>query len=150
MSDTQVIKVKAMCLLMLDGHVLVADGNSLTSTVRAVVPGNFYRVLGGSMDFDEDAETTVRREVREEINMEIENLERLDVVENRFTYADERGHEVIFLYKGTPEKKEWDMSKPLHIVEDTYEFDAVWVPIPDILTGDKPLYPALDYREYLI
>ena len=138
-----------MCLLILDGHVFVADGSSMRSSVRPVEASKFYRVIGGSMDFDEDAESAVRREVREEINCEIEDLTRLDVIENRFTYAGERGHEVIFLYKGIPEKKDWDKTKPFHVVENNYEFDAVWIPIPELLEGAVPLYPALDYRRFL-
>ena len=143
------IRVKAMCLLLLKGHVFVADGSSMKSSVRSVEASKFYRVIGGSIDFDEDAETAVRREVREELNTEIEDLTHLDVVENRFTYTGERGHEVIFLYKGIPKKKDWDMARPFHIIEDTYEFDAVWVPIHALLHGEITLYPMLDYRKYI-
>lgn len=149
MTDEPRIRVKAMCLLILNEQILVADGSSMQSSTRPVEKGNFYRVIGGSINFNEDAESAVRREVREEINVEIEKLTKLDVVENRFVYAGEEGHEIVFLYKGIPSKKDWDMAKPLHVIEDTYEFDAVWISIPNLLSGEKPLVPALDYRRYL-
>jgi ADP-ribose pyrophosphatase YjhB (NUDIX family) len=145
----QGIRVKAVCLLILNGYVFVADGRTLKSSVRQVEPGNFYRVIGGSINFDENAESAVRREVREEINSEVEDLILLDVIENRFTHAGKRGHDIIFLFKGIPEKRDWDITKPLQVIEDTYEFDAVWVPIAELLGGNIPLYPSADYRKYL-
>lgn len=142
------IRVKAMCLLVHDNCILVADANTLKGKEggRKIVPGNFYRVLGGSINFDETAENGVRREIREELQSEIENLERIDVVENLFTYAGERGHEIVFLFKGQLAKKELCEKNSIHIDEDEYEFDARWIPIDELLSGDAPLYPALDYK----
>jgi len=147
--DEPKIKVKAMCLLTQDGFILVADGNSMSSNVRKVVPGNFYRVLGGSMNFDETVEEAVRREVREETEIEIEDLKFLNVVENRFVYAGEKGHEVVFLFQGKPKEDNLDKNKIIHAVDGDYEFDAVWVSIPELLKGPKPLYPDFDYSKIL-
>ncbi len=149
MAETPRIKVKAMCLLVLNGHVIVADGSTMKSSVRKMEARSFYRLIGGSVEFDEVAEDAVRREVREELGTEIEDLKRVDTIENRFTYAGERGHEIIFLFTGIPARKEWDVNVSFHIVEDTYEFDAVWVPIDTLLGGTTPLYPHAEYRKYL-
>lgn len=140
-----------MCLFVHDGRVLVADANTFKSKggSRKVVPGNFYRVLGGSINFDETAEDGVRREIREELQGEIENLERVDVVESLFTYAGERGHEIVFLFKGQLARKELYKQDSVHIDEDEYEFDARWIPIDEILHGDAPLYPTLNYQALL-
>ena len=143
------IRVKAMCLIIHEGRILVADGDSMKSGVRPIVPSNFYRVLGGSLNFDESAEEGVRREIREELNSEIENLEKLDVIENHFTYAGERGHEIVFLFKGTLSRTELTKQDVIHIIEDTYEFDAVWVPIEKILNKEVTLYPEADYNKLL-
>jgi len=138
------IRVKAMCLLVHDNRVLVADANTQKGKEggRKVVPGNFYRVPGGSINFDETAEDGVRREIREELQSEIENLERIDVV----TYAGEKGHEIVFLFKGQLAKKELCEKDSIHIDEDEYEFDARWIPIDELLSRNAPLYPALDYK----
>jgi len=145
------IRVKAMCLIVHDGKVLVADGDTLQSSSpdRRVVPSSFYRVLGGSLEFQETVEQGVRREIREELNSEIENLEQLGVVENIFTYAGEPGHEIVFLYKGDLAKRELYEKDRWHVVEDGYEFDAVWVPAEQVLNGSKPLYPVFDYATIL-
>jgi 8-oxo-dGTP pyrophosphatase MutT (NUDIX family) len=149
MSNPLPIKVKAMCLLVLDGHVLVADGNSMKSDMRPVEPSNFYRILGGSINFNESTEDAVRREIREELGIEIEDLQKLDVVENRFVYAGVPGHEIIFLYKGTPAKKDWDKTRRIHIIEDTYEFDAVWLPVSEFLSPDTTVFPTFNYADHL-
>jgi ADP-ribose pyrophosphatase YjhB (NUDIX family) len=149
--ETGKIRLKAMCLLVHDNRVLVGDANTFKGTTggRKIVPGNFYRVLGGSVDFDETAENGVRREIREELKSEIENLEQVDVVESLFTYAGEKCHEIVFLFKGQLAKKELCEQESIHIDEDEYEFDARWIPIDELLNGDTPLYPALDYKSLL-
>jgi 8-oxo-dGTP pyrophosphatase MutT (NUDIX family) len=146
----QKIRVKAMCLLIHGDKALVMDGDTFKSKVRLVVPGHFYRVLGGSMNFQETSEEGVRREIREELGGEIDNLEKLDVIENNFMYAGEQNHEIVFLFKGSPTRKELTELNVIHIVEDSYEGDAVWIPIKELLNGEKPLYPSTDYKKYFL
>lgn len=145
------IKVKAMCLLLQGDKVLVVDGGFFKSTShdRIITPDNFYRVVGGSVEFNETAEEAVRREVMEEIGVQVKNLEFLEVVENRFVYHGEKGHEIVFVYKGFPDP-EMDTGEDVVIKEnDGYEGKAVWVPIATLLSGDRPLYPAGDYTKFL-
>lgn len=145
------IRVKAMCLFLNEGRVLVANGNTLRSRSEEcmAVPGNFYRAIGGTIDFSETSEQGVRREIREELGSEIENLELLDVVESIFEYEGQQNHEIAFLYKGKLTNEDILHVERLHIVEDTYEFDAEWVAIEQILNGDTPLYPAAPYERLL-
>lgn len=58
----------------------------------------FYRLLGGGIEFGETAEEALHREFLEELGVEIQNLRRLDVVENIFTYNNKPGHEIVFVY----------------------------------------------------
>ena len=137
-----------MCLFVHDNRVLVADASTLKGKEggRKIVSGNFFRVLGGGIHFNETAEDGVRREIREELQSEIKNLERIDVVESLFTYAGERGHEIVFLFKGQLSNKALYKQKEIHIDEDEYEFDARWVSVDVLLNGDTPLYPTIDYK----
>lgn len=59
----------------------------------------FYRLLGGGIEFGETAEEALHREFLEELGVEIQNLRRLDVVENIFTYNNKPGHEIVFVYE---------------------------------------------------
>ena len=59
------------------------------------------------------------------------------------------GHEIVFMYKGKISNPEILNKDAISIKEDDYEFDAVWVPIKDVIKGEKSLYPPFDYGRYL-
>src|SRR3989338_5403984 len=135
------IRIKVMCMITDGDRVLAVHG-------RDNVKGeDFYRVLGGSMQFGETSEEGVRREIREELNSEIEDLKFLDVVENTFVYKGKPGHEIIFLFQGTLADKEIYKKAKIHIAEEEYEFDAEWVFLKDVRAGTARLYPEYDYSK---
>lgn len=140
MNFEEKIKVKAMCLFHRNGKILASKG------FDKVKQETFYRALGGSVNFFETAEAGVRREIQEELLSEIENLQFIDVIENLFTHEGSQGHELVFLYVGELVRKELYDQNPIHIIEETYEFDAEWIAIEDVLNGKITLYPALDYK----
>lgn len=137
----ETIELKAMCVFQKDGKVLVSKG------FDDIKNEHFFRVLGGGVNFGETAEAGVRREIKEELASEIENLKFITVVENLFTYRGERGHEIVFLYSGDLAKKELYEKNLIHIIEDTHEFDAEWIKIEDILNNKILLYPKFDYEK---
>ncbi len=139
-SQNEKIMVKAMCLIEHEGKLLLCKGHD------KVKNETFFRVLGGSANFGEKCEEAVRREIREELNSEIENLRFITVIENIFTYEKEEGHEIVFLYKGDLSNKEIYKKKIVPLA-DTEEFPAEWVSISDILEGKVILYPSFNYRE---
>jgi len=137
------IRIKAMCIFHKDGKVLVSKH------FDKVKNEYFYRMLGGSVNFFETSEAGVRREIQEELLSDIEKLKLIDVTENLFTFEGNKGHEISFLYQGDLVQKELYSQNPIHIIEDTYEFDAEWINIKDILAGEIPLYPIFDYKTLL-
>ncbi|MEK7158103.1 MAG: NUDIX domain-containing protein [Patescibacteria group bacterium] len=134
------IRIKAMCLFYHEGKILVSRGYD------TVKKEHFFRVLGGTVNFFETAEVGVRREIQEELQSGIEQLEFLEVIENLFIYRGGKGHQITFLYTGTLARKALYEQNPIHIVEETYEFDAEWVPVDDVLINKIPLYPTANYR----
>lgn len=135
------IRIKVMCVITDGDRVLAGHGYD------DVKNEDFYRVLGGNMEFGETSEEGVRREIREELNSEIEDLKFLDVVENTYVYKGKPGHEIIFLFQGTLTDKEIYTQEKIHIVEDGYEFDAEWVSLKDVQAGTARLYPEYDYSK---
>lgn len=58
----------------------------------------FYRPLGGGVDFGETAESAVRRELREELGVDLLDVRRLGVLENIFHGFGRDGHEIAFVF----------------------------------------------------
>ena len=137
-------RIKSMCLLVdEDRRILLGKGYD------RVKNEHFYRVLGGSLNFGESAEECVRREIREELNCEIENLEALETINNEFVYNGKEGHETVHLFKGNVSNKGLEKKKKVRIIEDAYEFDAEWVSIKNVFEKKATLYPVFDYEKFL-
>ena len=92
------ITVKAFAVLLnqaRDAH-LVSRGSDATKT-----PTDFHRLLGGHVEFGEASIDAVRREILEETEAELLDPQCLGVLENRFVYEDQPGHEIVFVYSGS-------------------------------------------------
>ncbi len=128
--------------------VFVKDGKTLASKGFDEKKGEtFYRGIGGGIHFRETSEDAMKREIKEELGCEVENLKLVDVAENVFTFNGEDRHQIVFLYTGDLSNKDLYKQDKIHIVEPYSEFDAEWVPIEDILRGKVILYPSLDWPE---
>lgn len=136
------IELKVMCLIRHDGSILVSKGydNAKKET--------FCRFLGGSLEFGETTEQGVRREIKEELGSDITDLQLVDVIQNVFKYEEEKRHQIVFLYKGGLLDESLYEKKAIHVVDAT-EFDAEWIPIEKILSGEIVLYPEHDYSDIL-
>jgi len=58
----------------------------------------FWMFPGGRAEFGETADETLRREMREELGVEVEVVRLLWFVENFFTYAGKRYHEIALYF----------------------------------------------------
>ena len=88
------IRPIAICLFHHNGKILVSEERD---------PSNgkvFYRPLGGGIEFGEDSQATVERELMEEINAEVKDLVYLGTLENIFTFDGEACHEIVQVYDG--------------------------------------------------
>ncbi|MEI7832809.1 MAG: NUDIX domain-containing protein [bacterium] len=90
--SSQQITVKALCLFRNGDSILVSDGYD------SVKQESYCRPLGGSVEFGERAIDAVVREIREELGVEVHDVQLLGVLENLFTVDGEAGHQVMFVY----------------------------------------------------
>lgn len=138
------IKLKTMCLFQRDGKLLVSKG------FDRVKQKHFYRMLGGHVEFGEKAEAGIRREIKEELGSEIENLKLLGVIENIFTYQGRDGHEIDYLFSAELLNKDLYKRETIHVVEnENLDFEAEWIPIASVISGEILLYPPFDYAGLL-
>ena len=101
----------------------------------------FYRPLGGTIEFGERAIDAVRRELAEEIEATVTSAELLGVLENRFTYQGQPGHEIDFVFEVTVS----NLIRRRDGTVTAYEADGstikcVWKPLAEFHDGAQ-LYP---------
>lgn len=82
----------AVGLPVKDGHVLLSES---FDAVRRLA---FFRAVGGGIEFGERADQALRREFREELDVELTEAELLGVVENVFEFEGRPGHEYVHVF----------------------------------------------------
>lgn len=127
------IRPLAICLFRHRGRILVARGFDDTKQEH------FLRPLGGAVEFGERAELALRREIREELGVEITRPVRLGVLENVFTYRGRPGHEIVFVFDARFVDRRLYARPSLPLAEDIWDGPARWIDLSRPLPA--PLYP---------
>lgn len=125
----------ALCHIEHNGRILVFKGHDSVKDIT------FHRLLGGGIEFGETAKDTAIRELKEEINVDVDILSQATVFENVFSLNGEPRHEVAFLFAGQFKNKNLYTQEEFIGDENGEPFRAFWVSIDDFLTGQKTLYP---------
>ena len=99
----------------------------------------FYRCLGGGIEFLERSEEALKREFKEEINIEIKIGKFLGISENIFNYNGQNAHELILFYEAYIDGK--DYKEKYDLMEDTSKSEAIWVDIDKFRNDELILYP---------
>ena len=92
MNKFKEIRPIALGIVKKNNKILVGEGYD---KVKNEV---FYRCIGGGIEFLEDSKEALKREFKEEINIDIIVGEFLGVAENIFTYNGKNAHELILFY----------------------------------------------------
>lgn len=102
----------------------------------------FYRPLGGGIEFGEWGRDCLIREIREEIGAEIEALEFIGTLENIFIYEGEPGHEIVLVYEGRFSNPDIYNAETVPGIEEGASFTAKWKKIEEFRRGEAILYPT--------
>ncbi len=129
------IRPTAIAILLWRDHLLASRHEDES--------GYFFRPLGGGIEFGERAIDAVHRELREELDREIDVIDLLGVSENIFTHLGEPGHQLMFEFIAAwPEGGEPPDLEPLAGVEANGEpLDAHWLPLAELYEESVTLYP---------
>lgn len=127
----------AICVFQDGGRILVAE--AFDSMKNAI----FYRPLGGTIEFGEYSEETIRREIREEIGAEVTDLHYLGTLENIFVYEGQTGHEIVQVYDGRLSDKFLYAQEIItgYEVDINEPFKVVWKRLDELGPGKPPVYP---------
>jgi 8-oxo-dGTP pyrophosphatase MutT (NUDIX family) len=130
------IRTIAICVFRNGNRILAGEG---FDTIKHQL---FYRPLGGTIEFGERSDETIRRELMEEIKAEVTDIRYIGLLENFFVYAGEKGHEIIVIYDG--QFVDRSLYEKTVIIGDELgsPIRAVWVDLNDRGPGKPPLYPT--------
>lgn len=131
-----IIRPIVICVFRCGDRILVAEGYDPTKDQL------FYRPVGGGIEFGESSEEALRREIREELGVEIAKPHLLGVLENRFTFDGATGHEIVFVYDaGFRDRRLYDLPSSHGTEDDGVPFKIVWFDLAADHAGSPPLYP---------
>lgn len=120
---------------------LVRNGNKLlvSKGYDKLKKQEFYRCLGGGIEFLEKSEDALKREFKEEINIEIEIGKFLGISENIFNYKGKNAHELVLFYDAYINDK--DYQDKYDVIDDDSESEAIWIDINRFKNKELILYP---------
>ncbi len=120
---------------------VIRNGSRLLVREYRTAKGNrFYRPLGGAIHFGERGADAVRREIREEIGEEIENVRHMGTVENIFEREGQPAHWIVLLFEAEfVDRSRYDSETIEGVEGDGERFEARWIDISQPLEG--PLHP---------
>ncbi len=127
---------------------IVRDGNKIlvSKGYDKVKNETFYRCIGGGIEFLENSKEALKREFKEELDIEIKVGDFLGISENIFTYNGKNAHELILFYN--VEIQDGDYKEKYHIVDDNSESDAEWVEIDRFLNKEFKIYPEEMFKYF--
>ena len=122
-----------LCIFSDRGRILVGRGYD------DVKGEAFLRPVGGAVEFGETAVEALRREIREELGVEISSPLRVGVLENLFTYRGDPGHEIVLIYDARLAEPHLYEQPLVPLREEHWEGAARWLALNEPLPA--PLYP---------
>ncbi len=126
----------AICVFRNSDRILVFDGHD------PVKDETFYRPLGGGIEFGESSEATVRRELKEEISVDVGDLRFLGTLENIFTFNGNSYHEIVMVYDGALIDSGLYDQVEIHGKEANGDnIRAMWKSLDEFESGQVILYP---------
>ena len=132
--QTGTIRASAICVIRHQDQILAALG-------YAPAKGEFYRPLGGEIEFGERSRDTVVREIREEIRAEVTNLRYLGTIENLYDRGGVPTHELVLAYEAEFVDQTLNERSVITGMEEGEMFESEWVPFSEFASGQATLFP---------
>jgi ADP-ribose pyrophosphatase YjhB (NUDIX family) len=115
--------------------ILVGHGRDALKDQR------YCRPPGGAIEFGERAADALRREIREEVHVEIAEPRLLGVLETTFQLEGLPKHELVFVFEATFKDDGLYQLAELPLYEAGWDGRLTWETIGTLRDGPIPLYP---------
>ena len=130
------IRPIALCVFLNNNRILVFEGHD---PIKGEV---FYRPLGGGIEFGESSEDAVRRELKEEINVDVREVRYLGTLENVFIFNGNPYHEIVMIYDGKLiDSGLYDQAVITGKEANGEDICAMWKSLDEFEPGNLILYP---------
>ena len=113
-----------------------------------VTKENFYRLVGGAIEFGEKSDIALEREFKEELSLDLLNIKLISSFESIFEFNDQKMHEIVYLFDSEFKDKGVYQEDKIEGLEGDRIFEAVWIPISDLINKKYTIYPE-EILEYL-
>lgn len=101
-----------------------------------------YALIGGRVEIGEDSETTLKREIIEEMGKEIEITGYISTIENFFQMNSQKYHEIMFVHKaGFKNEKDQKIEDTIKNIEGKDYLVYEWIPLEKI--DEYPIKPEV-------
>ena len=120
--------------------VVIIHNNKIL--VHKNINSDHYALLGGRVKIGEDSETTVKREIKEELNKDIDVTGYIGTIENFFEMKGSKFHEILFIHKAEftdEEDKKIEDTLKNNECEDYLQYE--WLDLDKI--DEYPLLPQV-------
>jgi len=141
--NTPINWVKSLCIVKQGSRLLVSRD------FDSVKKDYYFRPLGGSVDYRERSDITVKREFMEELGVRLTNLKFLGVIENIFTMEGKDYHEIDFIYEGDIKEEGIYHMQDIEFSEGGKPALAMWVEQSEFTGGKLRLVPEEIFK-YLV
>lgn len=122
------------------GSVLIEHNGKILA--HRNINSNHYALVGGRVEIGEDSETTVKREIMEELGKKIEVTGYIATIENFFEMKGSKYHEILFVYKGEfVDEEDKKIEYILKNLEGKDYLQYEWLDISKI--DEYPLWPLV-------
>ena len=92
-----------------------------------------YALIGGRVEIGEDSETTLKREIIEEMGKEIEITGYISTIENFFQMDSKKYHEIMFVHKAEfKNEKDQKIEDTIKNIEGKDYLVYEWIPLEKI------------------
>ena len=110
--------------------------------VHKNINSDHYALIGGRVEIGEDSETTVKREVQEELGKKIEITGYISTIENFFEMKESKYHEILFIHKAEfTNKEDKQIEYILKNIEGKDYLQYEWLDLDKI--EEYPLLPKI-------
>ncbi len=134
-------RLKALVLIRRNSDILAIKGADQHEGK------DYYRIVGGTIEFQERSEDAARREIREELNSDLDNLKFHGVVENKFDRKGEPVHQIEFIYTADLTDKSLYEKDHIEVIEPGVTYQTDWVPYEKVKNGEVIMFPNINYGE---